>query len=246
MYFQDYIWFIIAIAVCMLISLWANAKVHSAYEKYGRVYTRSGMDGYNTALTLLRSNGVYDVSVGRVEGNLTDHYHPKKGVVNLSQGVYANSSVASVAIAAHEVGHVMQNKKGYLFYNFRTALVPIVNIGSRLAMPLVVIGLLIDLLATSADAKTGFYIAMVGVVLYGGAFLFSLITLPVELNASKRAKKMLLESGILYEDEIKGANAVLSSAAFTYLASLLTSFVYFMRFLLYVLTIFGRRNNNRR
>lgn len=140
----------------------------------------------------------------------------------------------------------MQNKNGYLFYKIRTAIVPVVNFGSRLAMPMVLIGLLIEMSSMAArNSDLGFYIAMFGVVLYGLSFLFTLVTLPVELNASRRAKKMLIEERILAEDEIPGATAVLSAAALTYLASMLTSLVYFLRFLVRVLTMFGRRNDRR-
>ena len=217
----------------------------STVDVKGRVYNRARMTGYDTAVLLLRANGITGVSVGRISGSLSDHYNPAKGIVNLSEGVFGNDSIAAVAISAHEIGHVVQKEKGYLFYKIRTALVPIVNFGSRLAMPLVLVGLLLDLFASTADSTTGFYVAMVGVILYGSSLLFTLVTLPVELNASRRAKKMLLSEGIVAEDEIEGVNRVLSAAAFTYLAGLLTSMVYFIRFLIYVLTIFGRRNNRR-
>lgn len=245
MYLEDYLGFIVALLVCMAISAWASLKVRSAYAKYGRIYNRARMTGYDTAVLLLRANGISGISVGRISGTLSDHYNPARGIVNLSEGVYGNDSIAAVAISAHEIGHVVQKEKGYLFYKVRTALVPIVNFGSRLAMPLVLIGILLDLFATSADSTTGFYVAMVGVILYGTSLLFTLITLPVELNASRRAKQMLLAEGIIAQDEIKGVNQVLSAAALTYVAGLLTSMVYFMRFLIYVLTIFGRRNNRR-
>jgi len=235
-----------ALLVCMIISGYASAKVKSTYAKYGKVYNRSGLTGQQAAQRLLRAGGASDVSIGRVSGQLTDHYHPTKGVVNLSDSTYGSATVASVAVAAHEVGHVMQNKKGYLFYKIRTAIVPIVNFGSRLAMPLVLIGLLIEMSSMAArNSDLGFYIAMFGVVLYGLSFLFTLVTLPVELNASRRAKKMLIDERILAEDEIQGATAVLSAAALTYLASMLTSLVYFLRFLVRVLTMFGRRNDRR-
>ncbi len=242
MYLQDYLIFLAALLVCGIFSAVASAKVNGAYRKYGGVSNRSGMTGYDTAERLMRSNGVYDVSIGQVGGTLSDHYHPKKRIVNLSSGTYSSSSVAAVSVAAHEIGHVMQKKDGYFFYKVRTALVPIVNIGSLLSMPLVLIGVLIDMLSMSVNENAGFYIAMVGVILYGGALLFSLVTLPVELDASRRAKKMLLEEGILREDDMRGAKEMLSAAALTYVASLLTSLVYFLRFLVRVLTIFGRRD----
>ncbi len=244
MYLQDYFWFLGAILVCTIFSLFASAKVKGAFSKYNSVSNRSGMTGYDTAVRLMRANGVRGISVGRVSGTLTDHYHPTMEVVNLSESTYGSNSVAAVAVAAHEIGHVMQKQDGYLFYRLRTALVPVVNFGSRLAMPLVLIGLLIDIFLMSAESGVGFYIAMVGVILYGGSLLFALVTYPVELNASRRAKAMLIENGILQEDEIGGAQKVLSAASLTYLASLLTSLVYFLRFLVYVLTIFGRRNRH--
>lgn len=243
MYLQDYLWFLGAMLLCMIFAGFANAKVYRTFAKYNNVANRSGMTGYDTVVCLMRANDVREISVGRVKGTLSDHYHPTKKVVNLSESTYGNNSVAAVAVAAHEMGHVMQKQRGYLFYNIRTALVPIVNFGSRLAIPLVLIGVLIDLLSTTANSSVGFYVAMVGVILYGGSLLFALITLPVELNASKRARKMLLAEGILAEDEISGAKEVLSVAALTYLASLLTSLVYFLRFFVRVLTLFGRRNN---
>lgn len=243
MYWNDYIWFITAMLFCTFFSAIASGKVHSAFSKYSKVRCRSGKTGYDTVAQLLWSNRVNGISVGRVKGNLSDHYDPRRGVVNLSESTYGNSSVASVAVAVHEMGHVMQKQEGYWFYRFRTALVSVVNFGSRLAFPLVLIGLLLDAFVISADPEMGFHIAMIGVILYGTSFLFTLVTLPVEINASRRAGKMLLQEGILTTDEMPGAKKVLSAAALTYLASLMTSLVYFLRFFLYVLTLFGRRND---
>ena len=245
MYLQDYFWFLGAIVICIIFSAFASGKVHSTFAKYDRIPNRSGMTGHDTVMRLMWSNNINDISIGCVGGRLSDHYHPAKNIVNLSESTYGSSSVSAVAVAAHEMGHVMQKKSGYAFYNFRTALVPVVNFGSFLAMPLVIVGLLIDWFSLTARADTGFYVALIGVILYGATFLFALITLPVELDASRRAKKMLLAEGILYGDEINGASKVLSAAALTYLASLLTSLVYFLRFLVQVLTLFGRRNSRR-
>lgn len=245
MYYNDYIIFLVAILICALFSIIASLKVNSAFKKYNLVPNRSGMTGYDTAKRLMELNNIQGISIGKVSGSLSDHYHPTKRVVNLSDDTYNHSSVAAVAVAAHEMGHVMQKKTGYLFYQIRTALVPVVNIGSFLAFPLVIIGIILDILSiTYNNTYVGFYVAMVGVVLYGGSTIFALITLPVELNASKRAKQMLVSSGILAEDELPGASQVLSAAALTYIASLLTSIVYFLRFFVRVLTIFGRRNND--
>lgn len=242
-YYSSYIPFIIPLLICMLLSLYASMKVKSTYKKYGKISNRSGYNGYDTAYRLMRANGVVDVQIGKVGGELSDHYHPTKGVVNLSDSTYDSSSVAAVAVAAHEIGHVMQNKKGYFLYNVRTTLVPVANVGSFLAMPLVMVGLLLDLfVSTSRNSDLGFYVAMIGVILYGMSFLFTLVTYPVELDASRRAKNMLVSEGILASDEMDGAEKVLSAASLTYLASMLTSLIYFLRFLFYVLRLFGRRD----
>ena len=238
-------WYLVAMLLCMVFSAIASGRVKSSFLKHNNAPCRSGFTGYSTAMRLMHAGGVEDISVGSVGGFLTDHYHPKRKTVNLSEATYQNNSVAAVAVAAHEIGHVMQKKEGYLFYNVRTALVPAVNFGSRLAMPLVFVGLILDILSRNVESIVGFYIALVGVALYGTTLVFALVTLPVELNASKRARKMLLAEGILTEYEIPAAKEVLSSAALTYLASLLASAVFFLRFLLMVMTLFGRRSNRR-
>ncbi len=228
--------------VCALFGGVASARVHSAYKKYGDMPTSSHMTGYDTARRLLRSNGVTDVDVGRVRGNLTDHYHPSKKIVNLSETVYGNDSIAACAVAAHEVGHVMQKKKGYFPYVMRTALVQITNIGSMLAMPLVLVGFILDfVVATTQNSNLGVYLALVGVCLYGLSTVFALVTLPVEFNASRRAKQMLIKEGILTEEELPYADRMLSAAAQTYVVSLVTSLLYFLRFLLWVMLLFGNR-----
>ncbi|MBQ3004318.1 MAG: zinc metallopeptidase [Clostridia bacterium] len=239
---SDYIWFLGAMLVCMLLSGIVSSRVRTTYAKYSKSRCSSGMTGYDTVARLMNANGVRGISIGQVRGQLSDHYHPTKKIVNLSESTYGNNSVAAVAVAAHEMGHVMQKQNGYFLYRIRTALVPVVNFGSYLAMPLVFIGLLLDMYSVMASPDIGFKVAMVGVILYGGSLLFALVTLPVELNASRRARNMLLEQGILTEDEIPIAKKVLSAAAMTYFVSLLTSLVYFLRFLLRVLAMFGRRN----
>lgn len=241
MYFDDYFGFMIALVLCMAFSAIASSRVNSTFKKYDKVRTRTGITGYEAVRRLMMANGVHGISIGRVSGNLSDHYHPKKAIVNLSDSTYNSASVAAVAVAAHEMGHVMQKQEGYGFYQLRTALVPLVNIGSFLAWPLVLVGILLDSLVMVANPDLGFQVAMIGVILYGGSFVFALVTLPVELNASRRARQMLLEQRMITEEELPGVKKVLSAAAMTYLASLVTSAVYFLRFLLYVLSIFGRR-----
>lgn len=232
------------IILCAIIAGVASARVRFAYKKYGNMSTQSHMTGYDTAIRLLRTNGVEDIRVGRVGGLLSDHYHPTKKVVNLSDGVYGSDSIAACAVAAHEVGHVMQKKKGYLPYVLRTALVKITNIGSYLAVPLVLVGLVLDFVVAATESDIGYYFALVGVGLYGLSTVFAFVTLPVELNASRRAKKMLIQEGILTEEELPYADKMLDAAAQTYLASLLTSVIYFLRFLLWVMVLFGK--NRRR
>ncbi|MBE7067980.1 MAG: zinc metallopeptidase [Clostridiales bacterium] len=243
--YEYYLLFILLILVCAVFAGWASAKVHSTFKAYQDVGTSSRMTGYDTAVRLLRANGIKNISIGRVKGFLSDHYHPTKKVVNLSEGTYGNNSVAAVAVAAHEIGHVVQKQRGYIPYKIRTALVPITNIGSRLALPLVLVGLLLDIfVSTTQNSDVGFYTAMAGVALYGLSTLFALVTLPVELDASRRAKRMLVEQGVITQEELPYAEKMLSAAARTYLASLLTSLVYFLRFAMWVLILFGGRRRD--
>ncbi len=246
-YFGPYtMFFLILMLACGIFAASASAKVHSAYKAYGAMPTASYMTGYDTATRLLRVNGVFGISVGKVRGSLTDHYHPTKNIVNLSESVYGDASIASVAVAAHEIGHVMQKQKGYLPYKLRTFLVPITNIGSRLALPLVLFGLILDVFVMAGqNTNTGYYLAIAGVALYGLSTLFALVTLPVEFDASRRAKKMLVEEGILTQEELPYADKMLNAAAMTYVASLLTSLVYFLRFAVWVLVLFGGNRRRR-
>ena len=204
-----YLLFLLVLIPFIAFSAWASARVNATYSKYDRVQTRSCMTGYDTATRLMRSRGVSDIAVNRVEGKLTDHYNPSKKVVNLSMSTYGSASVAAVAVAAHEVGH-----------------------GSRLALPIILVGLLLDIFWASAPHPYGEWAVYLGIALYGLSTLFMLVTLPVEFNASRRAKKMLVDEGILTPEEVPAASKVLSAAALTYVASLLISLLYFLRFAL--------------
>ncbi len=237
----DYLLFLLLLIPCLIFSGWASARVNSTFTAFDRVQTRSCMTGYDTAVRLMSRRGVHDISVNRVDGKLTDHYHPTKKQVNLSMSSYGSTSVAAVAVAAHEVGHVMQKKSGYVPYRIRNALVPVTNIGARLALPLVIVGVLLDLFLTVTDVPVGQWLVYIGIALYGLSTLFMLVTLPVEYNASRRAKKMLIEDGILTEEELPGASKVLSAAALTYVASLLVSLLYFLRFAVLFLSLLRRR-----
>ncbi len=231
--------FLGALLLCALFASWASIKVRSTYNAFRADKTSSNMTGYDTAVRLLRANDVEGISVEKVEGELTDHYNPKKALVNLSESTYGDDSVASVAVAAHEIGHVLQKKNGYVPYKIRTALVPLANIGSFLAIPLVLLGIILEITLAASKPGTGLNVAMIGVAAYGLSTLFTLVTLPVELDASRRAKNMLIEEGILTDEEMYGAGKVLKAAAMTYVAALATSLVYVLRFLWYVLMIFG-------
>ena len=237
-----YLLFLLILLPFLALSAYASAKVNSTYAAYDRVRNRSIMTGYDTATRLMRKRGVNDISVNRVRGRLTDHYNPSKKQVNLSESTYGSASVAAVAVAAHEIGHVMQKKAGYVPYKIRNVLVPITNIGSRLALPVILAGLLLDIFWQAVPY--GEWAVYVGIGLYGLSTLFMLATLPVEFNASRRAKKMLVEDGILTEEELPGASKVLSAAAMTYVASLLISLVYFLRFALIFLSLVGRSRND--
>ena len=163
--YMSYFVFLGLLLLCSIFSGWASMRVHSSYNAFSAQKNASHMTGYDTAVRLLRANGVYDISVGKVKGNLTDHFDPKRQIVNLSDSTYGNDSVAAVAVAAHEIGHVMQKEKGYVPYKIRSALVPVVNIGARMAVPLVLVGLLLDLLLNFSSV--GFYAAIAGIILYG-------------------------------------------------------------------------------
>ena len=230
------------ILVCILISAWASARVHRTYRKYSAMPTAASWTGSDTARMLLERGGAAHVQVVRGRGRLTDNFDPRTMSVTLSESTYDATSVAAVAVAAHGVGHGLQRAEGAGLYRLRSFLVPVTNIGTMLALPLVVVGIILEwVLATT---EIGNAVVFIGVCLYGLSTLFTLVTLPVELNASRRAKAMLAETGVLTtREEQRAAAKVLSAAAMTYFASLLVSLLYFLRFLLYVLA-FSRRGKD--
>jgi len=208
--------------------------VRSAYSRWSRVPARSRFTGAEAAQRLIQSAGLYDVRIEGIKGELTDHYDPRSKVLRLSSGVYDQSSVAALAIAAHELGHAMQDKDGYFPLRLRAALVPAVNIGSYLGWILLMIGFFLQL--------TG--IAWLGVVVFSGGAIFALATLPVELNASARARRLLSESGLVVSDEeMKGVSNVLNAAALTYVAALITAVLQMIYWVSLVLGMGGRRRS---
>ena len=219
-YYYDPTYMLIVISA--LISLFAQFLVNSRFSKYSRVRSRSGMTGAQAAERILQSQGIYDVAIQRVSGKLTDHYDPRNKTLNLSDAVYASTSVAAVGVAAHECGHAIQHARGYAPLSFRSALVPVANIGSQLSWLFIILGIFFG------GSHT---LIMIGILMFSAAVLFQLVTLPVEFNASGRALKLLSEIGILQKDEVSDTRKVLSAAALTYVAAATTAVLQLLRLL---------------
>lgn len=222
----------------IIFAMYAQGKVNSSFNKYKQINYSQTKTVHEKARFLLDAMGMTDINVTRTSGFLTDHYNPKTKTVALSDEVYNSTSVASLGIACHEIGHVLQHKQGYPLLKLRTWLIPIINIGSFLMWPLVILGLLLEF---SSYFYVGNALIIAGVVIFGLSVLFSAITLPIEKDASKRAYKMLVETGELTEEEGQGVKEVLNAAALTYVASLLVSVLSFIRF---VLAIFLSRKRD--
>lgn len=198
----------------LLLGLYAQSRVKSAFNKYSKVRTARNITGAEVARNLLDAQGLYDVVVEETDGFLSDHYDPRGKVLRLSPDVYRTPSIAAAGVAAHEMGHALQDDKGYVPLQFRSALVPAAQFGSNLAPLIFFVGLLLN-----AFSGIGYSIAWIGVILFAIAVLFTLITLPVEFDASRRAKKLLVSSGTLVGEEVKGVEKVLNAAALTYVAA---------------------------
>lgn len=218
----------------------AQANVNRTFNAYKTVESTSGKTASEVARNMLDSVGLNDVKIEKIKGNLTDNYNPKTKVLSLSDSTYDSKSVAAIGVAAHEVGHAIQQQVGYKPFKARTAIVPLVNFSNFLFWPLLIVGILLCSIS-AIYASAGEIIVWVAVALYGSSTLFYLITVPVEYNASNRALA-LLETGIINADEIPYASQVLKAAAQTYVAALITSILYFLRFFGYILMIFGDRN----
>ena len=223
MYFD--IFYIILVVPALIFSFWASAKVNSTFKKYSSVRSRRGMTGREAAEAVLRQNGVTGVIVSQISGNLTDHYDPRTNVINLSEKVYNSDSVAAIGVAAHEAGHAVQHAEGYFPIRLRSAIIPLTNIGSKLSMPIFLLGLIL-----SAYGEKFLYIAYAGIICFSLCVLFQLVTLPTEFNASRRAVEAI-DGSILDETEAKGAKKVLSAAAMTYVAALAVALMQLLRLL---------------
>lgn len=224
-----YILVLIGALICMI----ASARVRTTFNKYSKYCSMSGMTGAQAAERILRAAGIRDVQIGRVEGNLTDHYNPSSKVLNLSDSVYSSNSVAAIGVAAHECGHAIQHANGYFPLSFRTALVPVANLGSTLAWPIIIIGAIMN-------SRMSMTFINLGIILFSLAVIFQLVTLPVEFNASRRALVMLRDQGILGAQELKSTRKVLSAAALTYVASAAAAILQLLRIVL----LFGGRRRD--
>ncbi len=222
-YYFDYTYFLFMVPA-LIITMVAQFRVKSVFGRYSRVGTIRRITGAQAADAVARSGGAMGVAVRQVQGSLTDNYDPRINTISLSQDVYSASSVAAVGVAAHEAGHAVQQAEGYLPNRIRAALVPVTGFSSRLAMPLIIVGLI---LPTRFD-----FIVYAGIALFSLAVLFQLVTLPVEFDASRRAVRALDETGILYPEELEGARSVLKAAAMTYLAASFASILMLLRLLL--------------
>lgn len=230
-YYFDPTWILVIIGA--VLSMAASAKVNSTFSKYSKVRSMTGMTGEDAAKRLLNSQGIYDVTVRPVKGQLTDHYDPRTKTVNLSESVFHSTSVAAIGVAAHECGHAMQDNVGYVPLKLRGAIVPVANIGSQAVFPLIIIGVLIG--------GMGSPLVNIGLILFSLAVIFQLITLPVELNASRRAITLLDQVGILGGQEVNQTRKVLGAAALTYVAALAASVLQLLRL---VILFGGRRDND--
>lgn len=225
MYLGD--WTIILLIPVAIFTMWAQAKVSSAYRRYSDVRVRSGITGAEAARRIMNANGI-NCSIEQIPGELTDHYDPTQQVLRLSAGVAHGDSIASVAVAAHEVGHAIQHAEGYTPIKVRNSIVPVVNFSSKLAWPLIMIGLILG----CTTGGPGGILFDIGILMFAAVVLFHAVTLPVELNASSRALDQIVDLGIVSVDERKGAKKVLKAAAMTYLAALAAALMNLIRLLI--------------
>ena len=236
-YFYGFDWtYVVLVLPCLILSLWVSARVNSSFQKYSSAYCIRRITGAQAAQRVLAANGVGGVRIERVSGNLTDHFDPRTNVIRLSDGVYNSTSVAAIGVACHEAGHAVQYAYGYFPIKLRAAIIPLTNFGSKLAMPLILLGLLF-----SAFGNFSYTLVYVGIACFGLSLVFQLVTLPVEFNASRRAMEAIASGNLLTEDEQRGARKTLSAAAMTYVAATATALAQLLRLLL----ILGRRSGRR-
>ena len=233
MFYTYMVYYILGIVMIpgLILGIWAQSKVYSTFNQYNTVQTKHGKTASEVARFMLDSGGCVDTQIQQIRGNLTDNFNPKTNIVSLSESVYNQSSIASIGVTAHEIGHVFQHKQGYTPIKIRNALVPIMNISGLIMWPLIIIGLIMEMFyyVTLAD-----WFIYIGLGIYALNIIFCLITLPIELNASKRTEKMLLATGEMDQEEVKGVKKVLNAAAWTYVAALVTSVLSLLRLVLFI------------
>ncbi|MBQ6996959.1 MAG: zinc metallopeptidase [Oscillospiraceae bacterium] len=227
--------YLVIVLPCVLLSLWASANVNSTFKRYADQHSIRNITGAEAARRVLSANGVTGVRIEHVSGNLTDHYDPKANVIRLSDGVYGATSTAAIGVACHEAGHAVQYAQNYAPIKLRAAIVPVTNFASKLAMPLILLGLVLTFLESFS-----FTLVYLGIACFGMAVVFQLVTLPVEFNASRRAMQAIESADILTDEEQKGARKTLTAAALTYVAATAVALAQLLRLLL----IFGGRRRN--
>jgi len=228
--------YVVLVLPCILLSLWASANVNSTFKKYSNQHSIRHITGAEAAQRVLRANGVSGVRIEHVSGNLTDHYDPRDNVIRLSDNVYSNTSTAAIGVACHEAGHAVQYAADYAPIKLRAAIIPVTNFGSRLAMPLILVGLLLSSMGQFSDT-----LIYLGIACFGLSLVFQLVTLPVEFNASRRALQSIEEGGLLTEEEQRGAKKTLTAAALTYVAATAVALAQLLR----LLAIFGGNRRRR-
>lgn len=232
-YYYGFDWTYLALVLpCLILSLWASSNVNSTFRKYSKQHSLRRLTGAEAAQRVLSANGVRDVRIEHVSGNLTDHYDPKSNVIRLSDQVYSNTSTAAIGVACHEAGHAVQYAEGYAPIKLRAAIIPVTNIGSRMALPLILLGLLFSSLGDT--------LIYLGIGCFSLSLVFQLVTLPVEFNASRRALQAIESGNLLTEEEQKGARKTLTAAALTYVAATAVSLAQLVR----LLALFGGRRRN--
>jgi len=232
-YYYGFDWtYLYLVLPCILLSLWASHNVNATFQKYSRQFSSRRLTGAEAARRVLQTNGVHGVRIDRVSGNLTDHFDPKTNVIRLSDSVYDSTSTAAIGVACHEAGHAVQYAVGYSPMKLRAAIIPLTNFGSRIAMPLILAGILFSTFGTFSDT-----LVYLGIACFGFSFVFQLVTLPVEFNASRRAIQTIEEAGILTEEEQRGAKKTLKAAAMTYVAATAVALAQLLR----LIALFGGR-----
>ena len=227
MYYFD-MYYIVLVLPMVILSLVAQAMVSSRFSKYSKVRTMRNLTASEAVRQILDENGLQNVKIERVSGNLTDHYDPKSNVIRLSDSVHSSTSVAAIGVAAHEAGHAVQHAKSFAPIRWRNSLVPAANLGSKLSIPLIIVGLVL----MGMESAMGTMVVYFGIALFSLAVLFQIVTLPVEFDASNRAIKTLSEGGYLYQEEVGMVKKVLSAAAMTYVAAAATSIAQLLRLIL--------------